>query len=145
MTTYEYLGQMYDIDRKIDRKLNEARKWYDIAYGVGCGEMSEDRVQSSPNLDKMASAVTNAVMYMEEATNIANEMSLLKRKIIRQMERMDRKFYNVLYSRYFEEKTFTDIGYDLHYSARQIKRIYDDAIDDFESRYGEEYLKKRLY
>lgn len=31
MTTYEYLGQMYDIDRKIDRKLNEARKWYDIA------------------------------------------------------------------------------------------------------------------
>lgn len=141
MTTTEYLEQLSYIDSKIEHKLREARQWYDLAMGIG-GGASENKVQTSPNLDKMGSAVVNYIDYWEEATKMARELSMLKRTIIRQIDGLGNSLhYNILYGKFLEKKNFTQLAEENCYSAKQIKRHYYCSLDEFEEKYGEEYLK----
>lgn len=142
MTTDQYLNQLTNIDRKIKNKLRESRDWYDMALGVGGGNASPDRVQTSPNLHKMETAIAQYMDYSEEASKLAQELSQKKRLIIRQLEQMDTLHYSILYGKYMEHKNFTVIGEEESYSPKQIKRHYFTAMGEFESKFGETYLNK---
>lgn len=143
MTTEQYLGQLEDIDRKIKNKLRESRDWYDMAIGSGIGTGSPDRVQTSPDLQRMATAVAKYMDYSEEASKLAQELSQKKRLIIRQMEQMTPLHYAILYGKFMEHKNFTELGNEESYSPKQIKRHYYTALSVFEDKYGDTYLDNK--
>ena len=66
-----------------------------------------------------------------------------KTHIIAQIDAMeDEVYYQVLFARYIEKKTFEKIAMELNYSLRQISRVHERALAEFEKKYGHEYLER---
>lgn len=65
-----------------------------------------------------------------------------KCKIISQIDGMeDENYYNILFSRYIEKKSFELIATEMSFSYRNITRLHGKALKAFELKYGETYLK----
>ena len=141
MDTKKYLGQLENIDRRIKDKISESERWRSIAKGAKYGNNDGSRVQTSVNYDKLGDAVSLAVDYENESKELARQLALLKHKITKQIDGMENElFYNILKSHYINEKSFVEIAAQEHYSYKQIKRYYEQAIIYFEKKYGSEYL-----
>lgn len=66
-----------------------------------------------------------------------------KNEIITQIDSIENEvFYDILFSRYIEQKTFEKIAQDMNYSFRQITRLYEKALKEFEKKYGVEHLEE---
>lgn len=138
MDTKQYLGQLNNIDRRIKDKLEEAEKWKAIAMSTGNANY-EEKVQSSPKYQKMADAVTLAVSFEEESKEKAKELTVLKDKIIKQIDGIENElYYNILKSMYINDCDLSKIGYQEGYGYKQIKRHYERAIICFGEKYGYE-------
>ena len=60
--------------------------------------------------------------------------------IIKQIDEIeDETYYNILFARYIEKKTFERIADEMFYSWRQIIRIHGSALLAFEKKYGHLY------
>ena len=141
MYTKEYLGQLRNIDKRIKNKISEAEKWRDIALSTTGGKLDDIKVQESGNADKMGSAIAMAVDYERESEKLAEELTNLKAKIIEQIDGMDDPLhYNILYWLYVENKRFVEVAAAVDYSYKQTKRHYNNALIEFENKYGAEYL-----
>lgn len=143
MQTKVYLGQLNNIDRKIKDKINESKRWKSIAFirsmGGGSGNDS-DRVQSTPNFDKIGDAIAKSLDYYHEAEEISKQLVELKHTIETQIDEIeDYTFYRVLHSYYIEDKSLSQIAIDEKYSYKSAKRKYEAAIKHFETLYGETY------
>ena len=65
-----------------------------------------------------------------------------KNLIIGQIDSIENEdYYNILFSRYIEKKTFEVIATEMKYSWRQIIRLHGKALKAFEEKYGNSYLK----
>ncbi len=66
-----------------------------------------------------------------------------KNEIIIQIDSIENEiFYDILFSRYIEQKTFERIAQDMNYSFRQITRLHEKALKEFEKKYGIKYLEE---
>lgn len=141
MTTKEYLSQISRLNRVIENKIVEISQLKDLCYGVKGLSSTDERVQTSPDLDKIGSAYAK---IDELERNLDEEIdNYLKKKntIIAQIDSMkDETLYMVLFARYIEKKTFEVIATELHYSFRQITRLHGKALREFEKEYGKLYL-----
>lgn len=143
MDTKTYLGQLKNIDRRIKDKIEEAEKWKYIAVGTSSG-MESDKVQTSPRYDKMGDAVSLAVDYEKESRELARRLTLLKHKVIEQIDQMESElFYNILKEYYIKNMSLAQISVELGYSYRQTTRFYREALISFEKMHGNEYLKSK--
>lgn len=142
MTTKQYLGQLVNIDRRIKDQMSEYEKWISIATSTGSNSANTDRVMSSGSQDKMADAVAKAIDYSIESNENAILLTNLKHTITNQICGIkNEQFYNVLFSHFVDGEKIDEIKlgkYD--YSYKQKRRILLDAMDEFERKYGEEYL-----
>ena len=142
MTTKQYLGQLVNIDRRIKDQMSEYEKWISIATSTGSNSGNTDRVMSSGSQDKMADAVVKAIDYSIESNENAILLTNLKHTITNQICGIkNEQFYNVLFSHFVDGEKIDEIKlgkYD--YSYKQKRRILLDAMDEFERKYGEEYL-----
>ena len=95
MNAREYLWQLKNIDKRIEDKMDEAQRWRDIAENT-TSKLSKDKVQTSPKPDKMADAITNAVMYEQESEEIAKKLTEFKHKVTLQIDEIDdfRRIWN---------------------------------------------------
>lgn len=141
MTTKEYLSQISRLNRVIENKIVEIKQLKELYYGVKGTTTIEDRVQTSPDLDKIGTAYAK-IDEMER--NLDEEIdSYIEKKntIIKQIDSMeDETLYMILFARYIEKKTFEVIATELHYSFRQITRLHGKALKEFENKYGNEYI-----
>ena len=139
MTTREYLGQLNNINNRIRDKIEEAERWHDIAKGTGY-TLKEINVQTSKKFDKMEDAVIMAMQYEEESRELSVYLTKLKHHIIGQIDGMTNEtYYNVLKDYYVRDMTIKDIARKQNYSKKQMGRILDKAVDDFERLYYENY------
>jgi len=144
MNTETYLSQLKNIDNRIKDLLKEADKWFDIATSTGGVDYSQDRVQTSPNPDRIGDLVSKVVDYQERCKRLAAEKIELKHDIIEQICTLNNNemTYNILYGRYVENKTLNRLAVENEYSYRRIKGLHKKAIDEFEKAYGKLYLDK---
>lgn len=145
MTTKSYLAQLWNIDRRIKDKLNEADKWMDIAYGRSIGkskEIKHDTIQMShDSQDRIADAIAKSVDYYNEALAESKRMVEKKHIIENQIDSIEHDgHYNILHAYYIDEKSLNEISIDEKYSYKSAKRKYESAIIHFEKLYGAEYL-----
>lgn len=140
MTTKEYLNQVSRYNRMINNKLVEIQQMREMACSISA-VCNEERVQSSGSHDKMVENIAKIDELERKLDKTIDRYVDTKNKIIEQIDNIDNEMsYIILFSRYIEKKTFEEISVETQYSWRQIIRLHGKALQEFETKYGKEYL-----
>ncbi len=143
MTTKEYLGQIGRLDKTIQNKMAEILQYREMSFSLA-SISSDVRVRTTPDVDRIGNAIARLDEMEQQLDEIIDRYVDRKNHIIAQIDAMeDEMHYQVLFARYIEKKTFEKIAMELNYSLRQISRVHESALADFESRYGAEYLEQK--
>lgn len=136
MTTDKYLGQVIRFSRMTINKMSEIQRYREMATSITVAN-KEDKIQTSSDKDKLGSMVAKIV----DLDNQINEMEKTRETIISQIESIDDSdMYAVLYAKYITDQKLSDVRRDIHCSKSTIYRIYEEAMNLFEEKYGEMYL-----
>ena len=142
MTTKEYLSRISRLNRMIQNKLSDISQLRELSLGISAIS-NEERVQSTPNHDKLGTAYCKIEAMEEKLNEMVDEYVDKKEMIISQIDNMeDETYYDILFSRYIEKKTFEKIASDMNYSFRNTTRLHGKALKEFEKKYGYLYLDK---
>lgn len=148
MKTVQYLEQIRRIDLVSRNKLADLSENIEkVRLSVGVSAVGYDhvRVQSS-NISDPTSKPAVLLASMEEETNrTVNRMLTLRRRIVSQIESLTNlDHYDVLFRRFVMQESFNQISNTWKYSWGQTKQIYNEALMEFERRFGHEYLDKNI-
>lgn len=141
MTTKDYLNQISRLNRMINNKLAEVSQLRELSRSISAVK-NEERVMSSSDPDKIGSTYAKIDEMEHNLDNMIDEYIEKKDLIIGQIDGIENEnYYNILFSRYIEKKTFEVIATEMKYSWRQIVRLHGNALKSFEEKYGNTYLK----
>lgn len=139
METKEYLQQIGRYDRLINNKLVELAQYRSMACSVSAVK-NDERVQSSPSYDTMDKIVSKIEQMENEIDMLVDRYIDNKRIIISQIDSMsDEMTYQILFSRYVEQKTFEKMAIEMNYCYKQIIRRHGKALQEFEQKWGDTY------
>lgn len=139
METKEYLQQIGRYDRLINNKLVELAQYKSMACSVSAVK-NDERVQSSPSYDTMDKIVSKIEQMEDEIDMLVDRYIDNKRIIISQIDSMsDEMTYQILFSRYVEQKTFEKMAIEMNYCYKQIIRRHGKALQEFEQKWGNTY------
>lgn len=139
METKEYLQQIGRYDRLINNKLVELARYRSMACSVSAVK-NDERVQSSPSYDTMDKIVSKIEQMENEIDMLVDRYIDNKRIIISQIDSMsDEMTYQILFSRYVEQKTFEKMAIEMNYCYKQIIRRHGKALQEFEQKWGNTY------
>ena len=148
MKTIQYLEQIRRIDIVSRNKLDDLNKNIErVKMSVGVSGVSYDRerVQTSSRSDPTSKPAI-LIASIEQETNAAvNRMMSLRQRIVGQIESIENlDYYDILFRRFVMNESFNQISNAWKYSWGQTKQIYNDALNEFERLYGDEYLDLEL-
>ena len=139
MDTKQYLNQISRLDRMINNKLAEISQLRELAMSVSAVK-NEERVQTTPNFDKIGTAYCKIEEMEEKLDKLIDEFVDKKNLIISQIDKIENEtYYEILFARYIEKKTFEKIADEMTYSWRQVIRLHGRALQEFEKKYGNTY------
>lgn len=139
MDTKTYLNQISRLDRMIKNKLSELSEMKELSFSISAVK-NEERVQMTPDFDKIGATYCKIEKMEEELDKAIDEYVDKKGKIISQIDSMENEmYYEILFSRYIEKKSFERIAADLNYSFRNTTRLHGKALKEFENKYGYMY------
>lgn len=139
MDTKKYLNQIERLGKQIQNKLSEIYQLKTMACSVSVSN-EKDRVQTSPDKDRLGSTVAKIVDLEKETDRLVDEFVEKRNHIIGQIDSMENiDYYHILSLRYVSRNTFDDIAEKTGWSIRQTFRIHGQALLEFEKEYGEEY------
>ena len=140
MDTKQYLQQISRLDRMINNKLSEISQLRELAMSVSAVK-NEERVQTTPNFDKIGTAYCKIEEMEEKLDKLIDEFVDKKNLIISQIDEIENEtYYEILYARYIEKKTFEKIADEMNYSFRNTTRLHGRALREFEMKFGKTYL-----
>ena len=140
MDTKQYLGQIRRLDRMIKNKMTELAQYKDLAYGLSA-ITNEERVQTTPEFDKMSGKIAKIIEMEQKIDSLIDEYVDKKNLIISQIDKIENEtYYEILFARYIEKKTFEKIADEMNYSFRNTTRIHGRALREFENKFGKTYL-----
>lgn len=140
MTTKTYLSQVKDLERAINRKLEEIYKIKTLVTNITIA-YDGDRVQTSRN-DSIGNSVAKIVDFEKEVGEIVDKYISMRKTITEQIDSMENEDYkDVLTERYINALTFDEMTEKLPMSRNKIiQHVHPKALIEFERRYG--YLYK---
>lgn len=139
MDTKQYLQQISRLDRMINNKLSEISQLRELAMSVSAVK-NEERVQTTPNFDKIGTAYCKIEEMEEKLDKLIDEYVDKKNLIISQIDGIENEtYYEILFARYIEKKTFEKIADEMTYSFRNVTRLHGRALQEFEKKYGNLY------
>ena len=139
MDTKQYLQQISRLDRMINNKLAEISQLRELAMSVSAVK-NEERVQTTPNFDKIGTTYCKIEEMEEKLYILIDEFVDKKNLIISQIDKIENEtYYEILFARYIEKKTFEKIADEMTYSWRQVIRLHGRALQEFEKKYGNTY------
>lgn len=140
MDTKQYLNQIERLDKQIQNKLSEIYQLKTMACSVNVSS-DGDKVQTSPNKDRLGSTVAKIVDLEKETDKLVAEFVDKRNHIIGQIDGMeDVDYYHILSLRYVTRDTFENISEKTGWSKRHVLRMHGQALLAFEKKYGEEYI-----
>ena len=140
MKTKDYLSQVSRLNKMINNKLSEISQLRELSVSISAIG-NDEKVQTSPNFDKIGTTVAKIDEMENNLDKMIDEYLVKRESIIAQIDTMEEEsVYQILFSRYIEKKTFEKIATEMEYSWRQIVRLHGKALQQFEKKYGEEYL-----
>ena len=140
MKTKDYLSQVSRLNKMKNNKLSEISQLRELSISISAIG-NDEKVQTSPNFDKIGTAIAKIDELESNLDKMIDEYLVKRERIIAQIDTMEEEsVYQILFSRYIEKKTFEKIATEMEYSWRQIVRLHGKALQQFEKKYGEEYL-----
>ena len=140
MKTKDYLSQVSRLNKMINNKLSEIYQLRELSVSISAVG-NDEKVQTSPNFDKIGTAIAKIDELENNLDKMIDEYLVKRERIIAQIDTMEEEsVYQILFSRYIEKKTFEKIATEMEYSWRQMVRLHGKALQQFEKKYGEEYL-----
>lgn len=131
--------QISRLDRKINNKISEITQYRELVYSLQ-GIDNKERVQTTLKSDKIGTAIAKLDEMERKLDKLIDEYVDKKNYIIWQIESIENElYYQILFSRYIEKKTFELISTEIHYSYKQTRRLHTKSLQDFEKKYGKEY------
>lgn len=132
MKAKEYLLQIEMLDCKINNMLEEVQRWKNIAYSTGAWSEGE-RVQSSGNKQKMASAVDRYVDLQAEIDSEIDRLWDKKQEIKKTLgELTAANEYDVLYKVYVLGKTFQEVADEKDKSYSWATSVHGRALSSLQ-------------
>jgi pyruvate-formate lyase len=123
----------------INNKLSEISQLRELACSLQ-GVQNNERVQSTPNMDKIGTAYAKIDEMERNLDKLIDEYSDERNKIIGMIDGMENEtYYEILFARYIEKKTFEVIATEMHYSFRNVTRLHGKALKAFDEKYGANY------
>lgn len=142
METKQYLKQISRMEKMIQNKLAEIYQLKTMAYGVTASGGEKERVQSSPDQDKLGNAVSKIVDLESETDRLVDRFLAKRNHIINQIDSMENSdYYDILSLKYVFGHSFEEIADKTGWSIRQVFRIHGRALQEFERLFGYEYLQ----
>ena len=139
MDTKQYLQQISRLDRMINNKLAEISQLRELAMSVSAVK-NEERVQTTPNFDKIGTAYCKIEEMEEKLDKLIDEFVDKRNLIISQIDKIENEtYYEILFARYIEKKTFEKIADEMTYSFRNVTRLHGRALQELEKKYGNLY------
>ena len=140
MDTKQYLRQISRLDKMIKNKIIELCQLKELYTSISAIK-NDEIVQKTPNFDKIGTAYSKICEKEKELDEIIDLYVDKKSVIISQIDQIgDETYYEILFSRYIERKTFEKIADEMSYSWRQIIRLHGIALKEFEKLHGNEYM-----
>lgn len=140
MDTKTYLQQISRLDRMIKNKLLEISQLKELSTSISSGK-EEERVKSTKDFDKIGNSYCKIAEMEEKLDKLIDCYVDKKNLIISQIDSMENEmYYQILFARYIEKKTFEKISDEIGYSFRNTTRLHGKALNEFEKKYGNEYL-----
>jgi hypothetical protein len=144
MDAKQYLGQISRLDKMIKNKMTELAQCKSIVYGLSA-ITNEERIQSTPDFDKMTGKVAKIMEMENKIDGLIDEYVDKKSLIISQIDSMENEaYYEILFARYIEKKTFEQIATEMSYSWRQIIRLHGRALQEFDNKYWSFYRNENV-
>lgn len=130
MTSKQYLSQIERLDKKIQNKLSEEYQLKTLATNITVSN-DMDRVQTSGDKDRIGSIVSKLIDVQKETANLVDEYIDQRGEIIHTIESLEcLNYYEVLFKKYVEYKSLSDICAEMSYSMQHIKRIHGLALEE---------------
>lgn len=139
MTTKEYLNQIKRFDVLIENKASEIEQLRSMATSITVATDSE-RVQTSGDKDRVGRAVAKILDKEAELDELIDKYYDQKELILNQLETLDTNYYQLLFYKYVNGYTIEVMAEKMFYSVQHIKKMTNDALSSFESKYGHTYL-----
>ena len=108
MKAKDYLRQLQKLDKLIENKMAEKRRWQEIALGRGSSFSTDDRVQTSSSQQKMADAVCKYIGIEAEIDHYIDKLVDARREVIATIELLDVMEYDLLHKVYVQYMTLNE-------------------------------------
>lgn len=122
-----YLQQVKKFDLLIQNKIEEAKKWQDIAENITASS-DITGIHSGNTSDKVGNAVVNYVTLQEAIKADISEFYDLRNKIIKDIEKLPTSEYLVLYGIYVECVDYYTIAERANRSMRWLNRRHSNGL-----------------
>ena len=135
MNAKEFLRQIKKLDKMIENKLIEVKQLKDLACNIS-PNLSGERVQSTPNPQRIADAIGKYIDLENEINRNIDELVDAKREVLGVIEQLSATEYDILHKIYVQNLTLYDVAdaYDKTYSwvttihgraLKNVQRILD--------------------
>lgn len=132
MVTKQYLSQIERLDKMIQNKLSEIYQLKTMACSVTVSNDGE-RVQTSSDKDRLGSTVAKIVDLEKETDGLVDRFIDLKKEIMSIISMIkSEKHREILFKKYFEQKSLYAIAEELGMTDRGCKKAHKRALEEFE-------------
>lgn len=131
MNTREYLGQIQKYDRLIKNKQYEEEHLSNLALGLKSFSYGE-KVQATPNPNKMSDAVSELVDIQTEIKKMVIEYTKKKQDIIETIDKVsdiNSDLYELLFRRYVKGERLEMIACEMGYSYSHVKLLHSKSLN----------------
>ena len=132
MRAKTYLQQVRLLDTRIETNLEEYERLKAMATKV-TAVLSGEVVSRSRNNDTMADTIEKIIKLQDIINRDVDKYIDLKQDVLTVLSNVENPlYYDVLYSRYINYKTWEQIACDMNYSYRGVTKIHGKALVAFE-------------
>lgn len=132
MTAKEYLQQVEKIEVKIRHLTLEKLRWAELTYDIATSissKLSDEKVQSSGDLQKMECAVINGVDKEQTYDKQIEELITERQKIIDLIISLPALSSDILYRKYVEKQPLKEIAFELNKSYSAVAVAHTRALE----------------
>lgn len=132
MIAVRYLESLKRQKYKITDLTERREMLYQKVASAGSINYSQVKVQTSHNNDALTSAVVKVSELTERIEQAQEQYFVLENEIISKIRGLHNlKYEQVLYKVYIQFKAFPEIASELKHGVGWIRRLHDDAVQEF--------------
>ena len=129
MTAREYFSQAYQIDKRIDCKIEQVAKLRELA-AKATSTLSDLPGSATRNTHRMEDIIVKMIALENEINDDIDHLVDLKRNITRLIKSVDNiEYQRILELRYLCLKSWRQISDDMGYSKTHIFRLHSEILD----------------